>query len=113
MTKQKEPKISWNADKMLKPSRNLKETKKKSRSTIFGVFFTAGSWEKDTVNGAPGIFFGPSYFGMALVSIMIKNHLTKLVSKVEECKFLLHVQLWKLCNEEKGGNRENNSYPNK
>ena len=28
--------------------------------------FTAGSSEKDTKNGAPGIFFGPSYFETSL-----------------------------------------------
>ena len=27
-----------------------------------GVFFTAGSWEKDTIFGAARKFFGPSYF---------------------------------------------------
>ena len=31
-----------------------------------GVFFTAGSWEKDTIFGAARKFFGPSYFVMAL-----------------------------------------------
>ena len=30
--------------------------------------FTAGSSEKDTENGAPGNFFGPSYFEKALVN---------------------------------------------
>ena len=28
---------------------------------------TAGSWEKDTENGASGKIFGPSYFDTALV----------------------------------------------
>ena len=31
-----------------------------------GVFFTAGSWEKDTIFGAARKFFEPSYFVTAL-----------------------------------------------
>ena len=31
--------------------------------------------KKDTENGAPGIFFGPSYFETALV-VVVKNRLT-------------------------------------
>ena len=31
-------------------------------------FVTNGSWEKDTENGAPRIFFGPSYFETALLN---------------------------------------------
>ena len=33
---------------------------------FFGVFFTAGSWEKDTENGVPGNCFAPSYFETAV-----------------------------------------------
>ena len=36
-------------------------------------FSTAGSWEKDTENGAPGNFFGPSYFETALHKCQING----------------------------------------
>ena len=41
--------------------------KKYPGAPVLVSFFTAGSWEKDTENGATGIFFGPSYFETALV----------------------------------------------
>ena len=50
----------------------LKSTQNKKGQKIPGAqfsvsFFTAVSWEKDTKNCAPGIFFGSSYFETALV----------------------------------------------
>ena len=34
-------------------------------------FFTAGSWEKDTISGAARKFFGPSYFVTALGGMVL------------------------------------------
>ena len=56
-------------NKELKPSQ--KKGPKKFPGAPFSVsFFTAGSWEKDTENGAPGIFFGTSYFERALENML-------------------------------------------
>jgi hypothetical protein len=51
---------------IIKSSQN-KKGQKRSSCTQNGVFFSAGSWEKDTVLGAARKIFGPSYFVMALV----------------------------------------------
>ena len=52
---------------VLKPSQNKKG--QKNPGAPFSVSFSQlpAVKEKDTKNGAPGIFFGPSYFVMALV----------------------------------------------
>ena len=42
-------------------------------------FFTAGSWEKDTIFGAARKIIGPSYFVMALV-VSISNFFTNKIS---------------------------------
>ena len=47
-------------------------------------FFTAGSWEKDTKNGAPRNYFGPSYFETALVIILIDGIFVCLYCNVKE-----------------------------
>ena len=50
---------------ILKPSQNTKGQKFFS-CIIFDSFFTAGSWEKGSKNGADRKFFGLSYFVTAL-----------------------------------------------
>ena len=58
--------MSWEAAIYLKPSR-IKKGQKDFQVHCFQWFFTAESCEKDKKNGAPGNFFGPSYFETALV----------------------------------------------
>ena len=52
-----------------KPCQNKKGRKIFQVHSFQCLFFTAGSWEKDTENCAPEIFFGPSYFEAALAQI--------------------------------------------
>ena len=49
-----------------KPVSNKKGQKKFPGAPFSVSFFTAGSSERDTENGAPGKIFGPSYFETAL-----------------------------------------------
>ena len=58
--------INYDLHTYLKPFQN-KKGKKFSTCTVFGVFFSAV--KKDTENGAPGNFFGPSYLVMALLKL--------------------------------------------
>ena len=57
--------------RQLKLSQNKKDQKMFQVHRFRCHFFTAGSWEKDSKNDAPGICFGPSYFETALAIVLL------------------------------------------